>query len=88
MIWKIEWEDEAIVFGFDFAEILHEGIEGGMDEVLHVAENGSDCDRCGEWRICFETAVETIGGEPDEKLIMSHNLCMKCRREVPHLPTF
>lgn len=82
MKWDIEWNNEAPVFGFDFAEILHEGIEVGMDELEFVVTEGEFCEGCGGWGICFDTDVNEIGGEPDEHLLMSYKLCGECRREI------
>lgn len=82
MNWELEWGDAPIIFGIDFAEILAEGIECGMEELEFLVKEGRYCDACGEFRITYHTEVEEIGGEPDEKLLMGYELCMDCRREM------
>lgn len=79
MKWDIEWNNEAPVFGFDFAEILADGIEVGMDEIEFVVTEGEYCEFCGGWGICFNTEFEEIGGELDERLVNSYRLCRECR---------
>lgn len=82
MNWELEWGGAPVVFGYDFAEILADGIECGMEELEFVVTQGDYCDACGEWRITYLTEVEEIGGEDDERLLMAYHLCMECRHEM------
>lgn len=81
LTWDIKW-DGVPVFGFDFAEILAEGIEVGMEELEFLVTEGSYCDACGEYRILYDTDFDEIGGEADEHRLMRYKLCMQCREEM------
>lgn len=82
LTWRVDWGNGETIFGFDFAEILIEGIELGLAELEFLEKNGTYCDGCGEWRFCCEVDVNEIGGEPDEKLLMKYILCAECQDEV------
>lgn len=89
MIWTIEscvphWDPypDAVGAGYDFGQMLHQGIEEGMDELDYLQEFGNWCDACGQWRITHHTECEEIGGEPDERMLMGYELCTECRREM------
>lgn len=83
MIWELEGDGRAPLFGeYDFAAMMADGIELGMEELEWLEKEGNYCAACGEWRILYHTEVEEIGGEPDEKLLMGYDLCMECRQEM------
>lgn len=94
-MWTIEshvehWDPypDAVGAGYNFAEILHEGIEHGMFELEYLQQHGMMCDLCGEFRLCDEYEVEETGGELDEKLRMRYIACCQCEMDIsaPHWP--
>lgn len=80
MNWQIDWGTDPQVFGFDFAGLLAEGIEIGMDHLEYVMRCGHHCDCCGHWRIThtveFPDVAPTDRGE--EVRLLPYQLCDWC----------
>ena len=84
MKWEIDWGQEELVFGYEFAEIFAEGIEAGLAELEYLAIYGHHCDGCGQWRICATCEVEesTPTDRGDEYRLLPYELCAECQREM------
>ncbi|HEX8797855.1 MAG TPA: hypothetical protein VF772_04540 [Terriglobales bacterium] len=89
MIWVIEsevwnWDPwpAAVGSGFDFAEILKEGIEAGIEEIEYVIKEGEICEACGTWAICYDTIGTSVTPTDRGDLIEEQHeqWCMECRR--------
>src|SRR6516165_541890 len=64
MNWQIDSGTEGGIFGYDFALILAEGIEDGLEELEYLEKYGCACDVCGEFRVC-EIIQKEIGTPTD-----------------------
>jgi len=81
MNWEITWgSNDPPIFGFDFAAMLVEGIEEGIEELLYLQLYGETCELCGEFRHCNthigESVTPTDRGpmrEEEEKIV-----CEEC----------
>lgn len=90
MIWQIEWEGTSTagfwveIFGVNFEQTLHDGIEAGMEELEYLQAYGHYCDACGGFRLTqlreFNDIALTDRGE--EFRLMPYELCAQCRHEM------
>lgn len=88
MNWEIDWgvgspKPGGPVFGYDFGEILAEGIEAGIEEIDYVRLHGSYCEACGAWRICWLYEVECVTPTDRGELreLMPYTLCKECIKD-------
>jgi hypothetical protein len=79
MNWQIEWGGDP-VFGYEFAEILADGIEAGIDVLEYILTCGHWCDGCGEWAITHQVDYneETPTHRGTEFRLLPYQLCDKC----------
>jgi hypothetical protein len=86
MKWEIEWGENPQIFGFDFAGILEEGIEAGMENLEYLQACGRYCDGCGNWRIThtvdFNESSPTDRGS--EYRLMPYEFCDECLSDDPN----
>ena len=83
-VWAIEWGGQPPVFGYDFADILAEGILIGIEDQDFLALFGDYCERCGEFRICSVVSVDeqTPTDRGTEHRSMNYKLCDACFRNI------
>ena len=83
MNWQIEWGSEEVVFGYEFAEILAEGIEAGIEQIDYERTVGDYCEGCGEFGVLskFHAVEECPTDRGTERRLMAYKLCAKCLRE-------
>ena len=52
LTWNVLSIEESILrWGIDFAAILAEGIEDGLEELVYLQTYGKRCEICGEFRL-------------------------------------
>ena len=65
LTWNVLSIEESILrWGIDFAAILAEGIEDGLEELEYLEKYGCACNVCGEFRVC-EIIQKEIGTPTD-----------------------
>ena len=65
MNWQIDSGTEGGIFCYDFALVLAEGIEEGLEELEYLEKYGCACYVCGEFRVC--EIIQTEIGTPTDR---------------------